>query len=308
MTVVAVTGASGFVGRHVVEEAARAGANVVPVPSLRSTGGAESRSAARDLETALHGADAVLHLAARAHVLREQAADSEQAFTQANVELTRMVAEAAVRARVPRFVFVSSAGVLGDASPPAGFDETSPPNPHDAYTRSKLAAEQWLDTQRPSLEVVIVRPPLVYGPGARGNFERLMRGALAGWPMPIGAMKAPRSLIGVRNLARFLLLCATHRAAPGAPLLIADRETTTLAALHAEIARFAGTPNRAFSIPPGALAWALRALGRGADAARLTHAFVVKTGRADDALGWVPPYARNEELAWTVKTHLQQAR
>jgi nucleoside-diphosphate-sugar epimerase len=258
---------------------------------------------------ALRDVHAVLHLAARAHVLDEDNRPNEAAYRSANTDLTAKVALAAMAAGVQRFVFVSSAGVLGQSSPPAGFDDSSDPDPHDAYTRSKLDAEQWLvEHAAGKIELVVVRPPLVYGPDARGNFGRILHAAAKGRPLPVGSLRAPRSMVGVRNLSHFLMVCLMHPNAPGPPMLVAEPETTTLADLTVEIARLAGVPCRAFRLPVGFLAAGLRLLGRRADAARLVAPFEIRVARAQTALGWRPAFERSAEMAWTVRSFLQASR
>ena len=313
MTVIAVTGASGFIGRHFCRELADGPCRIVPIvrPGTTTMRGAsivdfDEPSQAID---ALRGAHAVLHLAARAHVLDEENRQNVAAYRSANTELTAKVALAAVAAGVHRFVFVSSAGVLGQSSPPSGFDDNSDPDPHDAYTRSKLDAEQWLaEHSVGKIELVVVRPPLVYGPDARGNFQRILRAAAMGRPLPVASLRAPRSMVGVRNLSHFLMMCLLHPNAPGPPMLVAEPETTTLADLTEEIARLAGVPSRSFHLPAGLLATGLRLLGRRADAARLVAPFEVRVARAQTALGWRPAFARSAEMAWTVRSFLQASR
>ena len=214
MNAVAVTGASGFIGREFVRSTRALARTVVPL------GRADLGT---DLESRLRGCESVVHLAARAHVLDSGAAADAAGFERSNVDLTRQVANAALAAGVRRLVFVSSAGVLGRASPPDGFSDYSPVAPHDAYTRSKLAAEDMLQREfARALEVVIVRPPLVYGPHAPGNFARLLGLVRRGWPLPFGALHAPRSMVGLRNLCDVLRVATAHPQAPGLRMLVAD--------------------------------------------------------------------------------------
>ena len=313
MTVVAVIGASGFIGRHFSREFVGGSDRIVPV--VRAGSVAMPGASVVDFDVpsqvreALRGTDAVLHLAARAHVLGEDDRPNVAAYRSANLDLTAKVAVAAMAAGVRRFVYVSSAGVLGRSSPPGGFDDSSSPDPHDAYTRSKLEGERWLaEHSAGKLELVVVRPPLVYGPDARGNFGRILRAATSGRPLPVGSLRAPRSMVGVRNLSHFLMLCLTHPDAPGSPMLVAEPESTTLADLAEEIARLAGVRSRSFRLPAELLATALRVLGRRADATRLVSPFEVRVGRAQSALGWRPAFERSDEMAWTVRAHLQARR
>lgn len=290
MARLAVTGGSGFIGRHLLAASA-------PAHDLFSL----DRDALRSQPALPRGIDAVIHLAGRAHVLREQAEDPDAAFLEANLELTLRLARAALRAGARRFVFVSSAGVLGASSPPGGLHDDSLPRPYDAYTRSKLAAERaLLDLWRlEGLPLVILRPPLVYGPGAAGNFRRMERGIRSGIPLPIGALRAPRSMIGLRNLVSALLAAALKPEAVGATMLVADAGSVSIRDLGREMAQAMGRPARQMAIPVRMLAGALRLAGREADVARLTTPFELLTSRVSERLGWAPPHARAEELAWT---------
>jgi nucleoside-diphosphate-sugar epimerase len=163
MTIIAVSGATGFLGRHVSRELLARGHDVRAIsrPLLGSG----------DLAAALAGTTTVIHLAARVHVVRDNYVDPRPEFWKSNVAVTQALAVAAQRACVKRFIFVSSAGVLGATSPPEGFAEDAVPHPHDAYTASKLEAEQWLNSAlSASMGLVILRPPLIYGAGTPGKF------------------------------------------------------------------------------------------------------------------------------------------
>lgn len=255
-----------------------------------------------DLPDALRGADAFIHLAARAHRLIDDAADPVREFHAVNVEITRAIAHACVSAGVNRFVFVSSAGVLGNRSPTEGFTDTSPAAPHDDYTRSKLAAEQILASEfGKNLQVVTLRPPMVYGPGAPGNFDRLLRAVQTGLPLPIGSLRAPRSLISVRNLCDVMLRAATCKSVEGRPLLVSDREVTSVAELAAAIAAAAGRQNRVFPVPTAILAAALKFAGRAEDLNRLFEPFVLRGSLVSSALGWSPEFELAKEIEWTIR-------
>ena len=300
MNTIAVTGAHGFVGRHLCAHIADSACGYVALSR-------ESLSADA-LPQQLSGCGAVIHLAARAHVLRESSGSPDDEFHEANVALTVRVAAAARTAGVRRFVFVSSAGVLGCESPAEGLDDASSARPHDAYTRSKLEAEQRLTAQfSGSLEVTIVRPPLVYGPGARGNFDRLLRAVLSGWPLPLGSIEARRSMIGVRNLTDLLLRAATRPGVEGTCMLVADSEPATISEFAHAIARSAGCNARILPVPVPLLEAALAAAGRRADFLRLTRPFVLRPVVARRVLSWAPPHAMSDELDWTI-AELRAAR
>jgi nucleoside-diphosphate-sugar epimerase len=293
MTGIAVTGASGFVGRHLCAILERRGCRVLPL--------SRQRLASPDLAAALADIDFLVHLAGRAHVLHAAGAEAQRAYLEANVHLTQKVVRACAAAGVRRVLFLSSAGVLGCRSPPGGFTDQSIPAPHDAYTHSKLQAEQWLRQQvAAQLQVVIVRAPLIYGPGAPGNFSRLAHAVRAGWPLPIARLLAPRSMLGVRNLADLLHAAGTHAAAPGQTMLVADREIISVAELARAIGRHMHRPARLFALPPALLAGLLRLLGKSADVARLLDPFELRPGIVAEKLGWSPPFSLEQELAWAV--------
>jgi nucleoside-diphosphate-sugar epimerase len=289
---IAVTGASGFIGRRFVSFLESRGHRVAPLhrhdmgPGLAST---------------LGNAEAVVHLAGRAHVLRETAVDSAKAFHEANVGLTEAVLGASIRAGVRRFVLMSSAGVLGNVTADGGVDDDSPPAPYDHYSRSKLAAEEAVKAGAAGrIETVILRPPMVYGPGARGNFERILRAVERGWPLPVGRLRAPRSMIGLRNLCDLTLRASLDPAAAGATLLASDDQTASVRDLAVALGVALGKPTAILDVPVPVLSFALRTLGKGADIPRLTAPFVVHARRARELLGWTPPHGFAEEIGWTV--------
>lgn len=293
MAAIAVTGSSGFVGRHFCQVASRAGFQLRPIPR-EAIGGP-------DLAYLLRGVDSVVHLAARAHDRRASTNDLTDAFEADNVGLTQRVADACKVAGVSRFIFMSSAGVLGRSSPPEGFSDASLPAPHDAYTRSKFAAEELLRKHyAESLETVIIRPPLVYGPGAKGSFSRVMKLASSGWVLPLGAMTAPRSLISVRNLCDLLLHVVKAAEVRGGALLVADAETTNLAELVRFLRAAGGRPPRLMNVPPVLVRAALTLAGRRRDIPGLAMPFVVHASAALAELGWAPAYRLQDEILWTV--------
>jgi UDP-glucose 4-epimerase len=290
---VAVTGAGGFIGREFVRSTRALAWTVVPLSRA---------DLATGLELQLRGCESVVHLAARAHVLDAGEAADHAGFERSNVDLTRRVANAALGAGVRRLVFASSAGVLGRASPPDGFSDDSPVAPHDAYTRSKLAAEEMLQHEfARALEVVIVRPPLVYGPHAPGNFARLLGLVRRGWPLPFGALHAPRSMVGLRNLCDVLRVAAAHPHAPGLRMLVADADAPGVAELVAGIARSLNLPARLVDVPEPLLRGAFALVGRSTDYQRLASPYLIRGTLARERLGWTPAYRWDEELAWALQ-------
>jgi nucleoside-diphosphate-sugar epimerase len=298
MSMIAVSGASGFLGRHLCPELVVRGHRVVEI--------SRADLGAADLHRSLAGADVVIHLAARAHVVKETSPDPREEFWSSNIRLTESVGRAARLAGVQRFVFLSSAGVLGASSPPRGFDDDSAPSPHDAYTESKLRAEAWLHEELgPRMELVILRPPLIYGPGAKGNFMRLLRLALKGWPLPIGSFRAPRSMVGIRNMVDLICVAATDHRVTLATLLVADRETISISQLFGAVSRYAGHRPWLAPIPPVLIRWLFELTDRRSDIVRLTEPFVLRPTRAQSEFGWTPPYLLQDELRRTVSIELE---
>lgn len=301
MTSVAVSGATGFVGSHLCPELAVRGHRVTQL--------SRTLLQSPQLVTALEGIEAVVHLAARAHVLREQSADPQAEFLRCNLGLTQALGLAARRAGVKRFIFVSSAGVLGATSPAEGFSEESPPHPHDLYTASKLEAERWLSAELGAgIAVVILRPPLIYGAGARGNFARLLRLAIRGWPLPLGALRAPRSVVAVRNIVDLICSLVAARGEARAPMLVADRETTSVAGLYRTVAQLAGHRLWLAPLPAAFIRSMLAVAGRDDDVARLTGPFVLQPRVAQLQFNWVPPHLQRDEIRRTVMDELAVTR
>jgi UDP-glucose 4-epimerase len=292
MALLVVTGAGGFIGRHFVGWCRSRG------HELRTPGRAELATDTRDLYA---GAAAVVHFAGRAHVLDEREPDPAAAFRAVNLELTQRVFSASCAAQVRRFVYISSAGVLGNVSPTGGFGDDSPPAPYDYYSRSKYEAETWLLAQSASdVTRVILRPPLVHGPGAGGNFGRLLRAARRGIPLPTGALHARRTMIGVRNLCDITLTAALDQRAISETFLVCDAQTSSVRELHRALRILFGRSGFVPAVPAWILSALLRAAGRGLDAARLTAPFELHPARVHKVFGWHPPYSLDQELEWTV--------
>jgi nucleoside-diphosphate-sugar epimerase len=255
-----------------------------------------------DWAQALTGIDTVVHLAARTHVLREHHPDPEAAFRIANVELTRQLAQAAVVAGVRRLVFASSVKVNGEATPRHhAFTVRDAAAPEDAYGRSKWAAEQQLAAiaRAAPLEVVILRLPLVYGPGVKGNFLSLLRWIARERPLPFKSVDNRRSLLYVGNLVTAIDVACQNPAAAGKTYLLADADPVSTPELCRRIAAALGVRARVFGCPVAVLR-ALGALaGRHGAIARLTGSLVVDASAIGHELGWTPPYSMHEGLAAT---------
>lgn len=305
---VVVTGASGFVGAVTCRAAEAAGHEVVRV--VRRAGSSSTGLAIigeidghTDWRDVLDGADVVVHLAARVHVLRDSERDPLTAFRVVNVEGTRRLAEVAARRGVRRFILASSIKVLGESTSGTPFRPDDLPALSDPYARSKLEAELAVRevSERAGLEVVIVRPPLVHGPGVGGNLRRLMALIRSGIPLPFGGVRNRRSLVGVQNLAALLLRAAAASHAAGQTLLVADQPAISTPALVRLIAESMGRPARLWSVPPRALSGVGRLTGRVTEVERLVGSLEVDDQPSRALLEWMPPQTLEEGIGEMVK-------
>lgn len=308
---VAVTGASGFVGTALVAGLNGAG---YAVDAFSRRGGATMRAVgsidgATQWAKPLRGVTTVIHLAARVHVMADDAAEPLQAFRTVNVDGTRRLAEEAARASVRRLVFVSSVKVNGERTIAGrAFRENDAPAPADAYGQSKWEAEQALHevAERTGLEVVILRPPLVYGPGVKANFERLMRWVARGLPLPLGAIDNRRSLLALDNLVDLLVHCVDHPAAAGRTFLVSDGEDLSTPELVRRLAAAMGRRPRLIPVPVPLLRAAGGLAGHDAEVARLCDSLQVATSTARQRLGWGPPVEPEKALEKTVRAFLSR--
>lgn len=306
-----LTGASGFVGTALLQRLVREGHKVracVRQSSASLPAGVDrvqiaDIAAQVDWSAALQGVQVLVHTAARAHIMRDSAADPLAAFRQVNVNATVHLARQAAAAGVRRFVYLSSVKVHGEATLTGqAFRETDVPAPQDAYAQSKLEAEQALrQVARDSgLELVIVRPTLVYGPGVKANFAALVRVVQRGLPLPLGAVRNQRSLLGLDNLVDFLLLCMTHRQAAGQTFLVSDGHDISTPELLRKLACALGVRAQVFAVPLWLLQAGAMCLGKGAWMRRLCGNLQVDISKARQVLGWAPPVSLEEGLAGVV--------
>jgi nucleoside-diphosphate-sugar epimerase len=304
-----VTGATGFVGSALVSRlvadmptrrlvVAVRKADVV-WPAQVSVSLVGDLLADTDWSAALKGVQELVHSAARVHVMSDKSADPLVEFRQVNVAGTLNLARQAAAAGVRRFVFVSSVKVNGEATLPGQvFTERDTPAPQDPYGQSKHEAELGLrqlaaDT---GMEVVIIRPPLVYGPGVKANFASLMRAVQRGWPLPLGSVHNQRSLVALDNLVDLIVTCLHHPAAANQTFLASDGQDLSTAELVRSMARAAGVPERLWFVPVWAMQAAAGALGKGAAVQRLCGNLQVDISKARSLLGWVPPVTVTEGL------------
>lgn len=301
-----VTGANGFLG-HAVWRRLNAMSGVQAVGSVRRAPELTGETFIKvgeltpqaDWSLTLAGADAVVHLAARVHTMHDTAADPLTAFRTVNVDGTLNLARQAADAGVKRFVFISSVKVNGEfTSPGQAFNETDVSNPQDAYGQSKHEAEEGLRqlTAKSGMEVVIIRPTLVYGPGVKANFAALMRAVQKGWPLPLGAVHNQRSLVALDNLVDFIITCINHPNAANQTFLVSDGQDLSTTELLKGMAKAAGVPSRLLPIPVRALQTAASVLGKGDVIQRLCGNLQVDISKARNLLGWSPPISVEEGL------------
>lgn len=308
--VVAVTGASGFVGRRLVnwvqakeyEVAQLARGNVERAAADRFRRVPDYRDAGA-LQKALADCDVVVHLAARAHRLHDaDRATAEAAFREANVDGARALATAARQAGLRRVVLVSSIGVHGSRTSGRPFTEADAPRPQEPYAVSKWEGEQAVADalEGSATELVVLRPPLVYGPGAPGNFAQLL-GLVRRLPwVPLGGLHRQRSLIHVDNLCDAIELAIRHPQAAGRRFVLCDGDDVSVAEIAHELAMgFDRNPACVVNVPEGLLRAAASLLGRGAAVAKLADELRVDASAFRAATGWVPPRRAREALRET---------
>ncbi|HQT31479.1 MAG TPA: SDR family oxidoreductase [Thiobacillus sp.] len=302
---VLVTGANGFVGRFLCECLKAHGHVVIPVVRRVSSLAGEvvvgSINGETDWASVLADCDAVAHLSARVHVMNEDSHDPLALYRATNTDATLNLARQAAQAGVKRFVFISTIKVNGEGRD-VSYRETDAAAPMDAYAISKWEAEQGLQqiAADTGLEVVILRPPLVYGPGVKANFLRLMQVIKKGWPLPLGAIRNRRSLLYLGNFVDAIRVCIEHPAAAGQTFLLDDGEPVSTPELIRAVAKSLGRPARLLAVPVGVLELAGALLGKRAAVARLTGSLYVDSSVIRSRLGWTPPFSMEVGLAATV--------
>ena len=302
-----VTGANGFVGSALCARLRRDGVTVRgAVRSLNSKpDGAEafaigSLSSYTDWTVALKNVEQVVHLAARVHVMNDKSPDPLAEFRRVNVEGTVALARQAAIAGVRRFVFLSSVKVNGEFTE-AGhlFTEDDAPAPEDSYAVSKYEAEQLLRqiAAETGMEVVIIRPPLVYGPGVKANFESMMRCLARGVPLPLAAVtNNRRSLVALDNLVGLIVTCLNHPAAANQTFLVSDGKDLSTAQLLKRMGAAIGQPARLFYLPPTLLKLGASVLNRPGIYQRLCGSLQLDIAKTRQLLGWTPPVSVDEGL------------
>ena len=306
-----VTGASGFVGRTLASLLQSNGDSVLgvcrsagelgfPATTLPSFGDTDA------LKQPLSDAEVVIHCAARVHVMQDKVTDPLSVFREVNRDLTLKLARLAADNGVKRFVFLSSVKVNGEStssSRPFRPDDT--PAPEDPYGISKLEAEQGLQqiALETGMEVVIIRPPLVYGPGVKGNFASMIKLVEKGLPLPFGAIDNRRSLVGLDNLVDLIITCIDHPSAANQLFLVSDGEDLSTSGLLRRVAKAMGKPSRLIPVPAVLLQLGATVLGKKAVGQRLLGSLQVDISSTRERLDWTPPLSVDEGLRRCFETH-----
>jgi nucleoside-diphosphate-sugar epimerase len=309
---VLVTGATGFVGGQLIEALVSRGEHAVRAVVRGARGGLpQSVDCMRVSDLAgdesfgelLRDVDVVVHLAARVHVMDDHAEDPVAEYRRINVEATERLAKEAAQAGIRRFIFLSSIKVNGEGGQ-GSYSETDEPAPTDPYGVSKWEAEQRLAevAAETGMEVLIIRPPLVYGPGVGANFAALIKVVRKRVPLPFGAVKNRRSFVSVFNLIDLICLCLYHPAAANDTFLVSDGMDLSTADLLRRIGAALGRPARLFNIPPRVLMAGAVLLGRRGQADRLLGSLEIDISKTRKLLGWRPPLTVSEGLAFLGKS------
>lgn len=312
-----ITGANGFVGRALCREAARRGLQSRGATRLSEqlpdgtepavVGSIDDKT---NWQTALQDVGVIIHLAARVHVMQDDAADPLAEFSRVNVAGTERLARAAADNGIKRLVYVSSIKVNGEETTEGHrYSELDQPSPQDPYGISKWEAEQALHrvANETGLEVVILRPPLVYGGGVKGNFALMLKALANGMPLPLASVTNSRSLLYVGNLVDALLTCAEHPAAKGQTYLICDGEDISTPALLRQLGKAVGRPAHLLPFPETLLKLGGRLLGKSGQVNRLLGSLQVDSSKICRELGWQPPYTVQQGLQATAEWFLSDS-
>jgi nucleoside-diphosphate-sugar epimerase len=314
---VMVTGANGFIGSALCQTLVDGGYLVTAAVRAAEQKRCDARRAhaiVGDIDRAtnwlrcLQSVDAIVHLAARIRIMDLSGAALLRAMRRTNVEGTESLARQAAASGVKRFVYVSSIKVNGEQTSARPFTAGDQPSPQDAYAISKLEAEQalWRVALETNLEVVLIRPPMVYGPGVKGNFLRLIQWMDKGLPLPLASINNRRSQIALDNLIDFLAMCIHHPAAAGQIFLISDGQDLSTPELLRRIACLLGRPARLWPVPPTLLRIAAQATGKRAEFDRLGGSLQVDVSYAREQLAWRPQTSIDETLSRTIEWYRAQ--
>lgn len=314
MKICLITGASGFVGKHLAAALRQSPdpwlLRLVAREGSRLPGGdGVTRHAVGTIDGNtewpwLQGTDVVVHAAARVHVMQETASDAWARYQRVNTDGTLRLAQRAAEAGVRRFIFLSTIGVHG-AGQERPYKESDNPVPNSPYAQSKLDAEigLWSLAAHSDMEVVVIRPPLVYGPGAPGNFARLAAIVQRGLPLPLGSIRNLRSLLAIDNLVSFIQCCMTHPAAANQTFLVSDDHDLSTPDLIRGMGVALNRPVKLLPFPPMLLRWGMACLGKQAMHRQLTSTLRADIRKARTSLNWVPPIPVSTALIKALSPH-----
>lgn len=309
-----ITGANGFIGKPLLRALGKTHCTVRA--TVRSEAAAHSLTQFQQLHkikqlsilnqgelgekidwySVLEGTDTIIHCAGLAHVLSKNKAANLEKFRQINSQATEVLVKQASILGVRRFILLSSIGVLGNSSGDLPFSESSIPNPQTPYSISKLEAENIVKTCSGAMEWIIIRPPLVYGPEAKGNFKRLLSLINKNIPLPLGAVKNKRQMISLDNLVDFILTCIIAPKAANELFLIADKEAVTTTELIKILRNVMGKHTPLLPIPTALLNIGFKCIGQSRLIEQLIDNLEIDTSKAKDKLGWEAPYTLHEQL------------
>jgi len=310
-----VTGSTGFVGQRLCEVVAEDGWSVCR--AVRYVSGMKNEVVVGELgektdwSEALKNIDVVIHLAARVHIMNDSVKDPLAEFRRVNTEGAIHLAKKAADASVKRFIFISSVKVNGELT---SADHRFKPDdnyiPTDPYGLSKYEAEQGLlgIAKNTGMEVVIIRPPLIYGPGVKANFSSMMKWINRSVPLPFGAVHNQRSLVALDNLVNFIIHCIEHPKAANEVFLISDGEDVSTTMLLCKVAKAFGKKPRLIPVPVWLMTLAAKLIGKGDVANRLFGSLQIDRSKARELLGWTPVVTMDEQLKKTVDTYLEHEK
>jgi len=312
MKKILITGASGFVGAAVNSRLEQAKSFLI-LRTTRLDSGSDKLpidfSVEFNVETELVDVEAIIHCAAHVHLMNDKADDPLQAYRQVNTSGTLQLAQQAANAGVKRFIFISTIKVNGESTEPGfPFKPDDDFVPVDPYGLSKYEAEVGLRklAEQTGMEVVIIRPPLVYGPGVKANFTSMMKWVNKGFPLPLGGIKNnKRSLVAVDNLVDLIITCIKHPNAANQTFLVSDDDDTSTSQLLSRMATALDAPNRLLSIPSSWLSLAATLFGKPAIAQRLCGSLQVDISKTKELLDWQPPYSAAASMKKTALYFLE---
>lgn len=316
MVRVVVTGASGFVGQSIVKALKLADYHVVAVSRNLNVSNADisvyvpDYSFQNEWQRLLSSNDVVIHLAARVHIMQDQAENPLEAFLAVNLHNTVSLAKAAAKVGIKRFVFVSSIKVNGEHTHSQEFSEQDAANPQDAYAVSKWEAEKALREieKETGMQVVILRPPLIYGPNVKANFASLIKLVDKGVPLPLASINNKRSLIYLGNFVDAIISCVQHPKAAGNTYLVSDGEDISMPQLIRKIAYALNRPSRLFSFPVPIMYLIAKLAGKSSSLQRVTQSLAIDSSKIRQELNWHPPFTIEQGLKETADWHRSHPR